>query len=48
MGSKNKLKRFRENETFTNVFKQKREEVVGDLLPLKGKWNDEFLKNENK
>ncbi|HBS52853.1 MAG TPA: tRNA (guanosine(46)-N7)-methyltransferase TrmB, partial [Flavobacterium sp.] len=29
MGSKNKLKRFKENETFTNVFQPTREEVVG-------------------
>jgi tRNA (guanine-N7-)-methyltransferase len=28
----NKLKRFKENETFTNVFQPTREEVVGDLF----------------
>jgi len=27
LGSKNKLKRFKENETFTNVFQPSREEV---------------------
>ena len=47
VGSKNKLKRFSENETFTNVFQPTREEVVGDQFPLKGKWNSEFFKNEN-
>ena len=47
MGSKNKLKRFKENETFNNVFQPSREEVVGDLFPLKGKWNTEFFKNDN-
>lgn len=47
MGSKNKLKRFSENETFDNVFQPTREEVVGDQFPLKGKWNKEFFKNDN-
>ena len=47
MGSKNKLKRFKENETFNNVFQPTREEVVGDQFPLKGKWNSEFFKNDN-
>jgi tRNA (guanine-N7-)-methyltransferase len=47
VGSKNKLKRFKENETFTNVFQPTREEVVGDLFPLKGKWNSDFFKNDN-
>jgi tRNA (guanine-N7-)-methyltransferase len=40
VGSKNKLKRFRENETFTNVFQPTREEVVGDLSSKK--WNKDF------
>ena len=47
MGSKNKLKRFRENETFQNVFQPTREEVVSNQFPLKGKWNSDFFKNEN-
>ena len=47
VGSKNKLKRFSENETFTNVFQPTREEVVGDQFPLKGKWNSDFFKNDN-
>lgn len=47
VGSKNKLKRFKENETFTNVFQPTREEVVGDQFPLRGKWNSEFFKNDN-
>ena len=37
MGSKNKLKRFLENETFTNVLQPSRQEIV-DGFPLKGKW----------
>lgn len=47
MGSKNKLKRFKENETFTNVFQPSREEVVGNEFPLKGNWNTTFFKNDN-
>lgn len=47
MGSKNKLKRFKENETFNNVFQPTREELVNNQFPLKGKWNQEFFKNEH-
>ncbi len=47
MGSKNKLKRFKENETFENVFQPSREEVVSDLFALKGNWNRNFFKNNN-
>ncbi|WP_010518122.1 tRNA (guanosine(46)-N7)-methyltransferase TrmB [Croceivirga radicis] len=45
MGSKNKLKRFKENETFANVIQPTREEVVGNF-EHKGKWKD-FFKNDN-
>jgi tRNA (guanine-N7-)-methyltransferase len=45
LGSKNKLKRFKENESFANVLQPTREEVVGDFS-LKGKWNT-FFKNDN-
>ena len=45
MGSKNKLKRFRENETFPNVEQPTREEVL-DEFHLKGKWST-FFKNDN-
>ncbi|WP_420378276.1 tRNA (guanosine(46)-N7)-methyltransferase TrmB [Gilvibacter sp.] len=47
MGSKNKLKRFRENETFDNVIQPTREEVVTNALKLKGNWNREVFKNDN-
>ena len=47
MGSKNKLKRFKENETFINVFQPSREEMVSGNFSLKGKWNAEFFKNDN-
>ncbi|WP_435261111.1 tRNA (guanosine(46)-N7)-methyltransferase TrmB [Tenacibaculum sp. nBUS_03] len=45
MGSKNKLKRFKENDTFSNVIQPTREEVIGDFQ-YKGKWRD-FFKNDN-
>jgi tRNA (guanine-N7-)-methyltransferase len=45
LGSKNKLKRFHENETFSNVIQPTREEVTTHF-PYKGKWN-EFFKNGN-
>lgn len=47
MGSKNKLKRFRENETFANVLQPSREELICEKFPLKGKWNEAYFKNEN-
>lgn len=47
MGSKNKLKRFRENETFGNVFQPTRDELVSNSFTLKGKWNASVFKNEN-
>ena len=47
MGSKNKLKRFKENETCANVFQPTREEVVGGEFSLKGKWRSDFFKNDN-
>ena len=47
MGSKNKLKRFKENETFSNVIQPTREEVLNNTLILKGNWNRNFFKNQN-
>jgi|TARA_R110000751_G_scaffold29793_6_gene76755 tRNA (guanine-N7-)-methyltransferase len=47
VGSKNKLKRFRENETFDNVFQPKREDLVDSEYELKGNWNANVFKNDN-
>ena len=47
MGSKNKLKRFKENETFDNVVQPTREELVTKEFRLKGNWNRDFFKNNN-
>ncbi|UUV22039.1 tRNA (guanosine(46)-N7)-methyltransferase TrmB [Paenimyroides aestuarii] len=47
MGSKNKLKRFRENETFSNVYQPTREALTTNIFSFKGKWNKEVFKNNN-
>lgn len=47
MGSKNKQKRFKENETFANVLQPTRDELVNQSYPLKGQWNTSFFKNNN-
>lgn len=47
MGKKNKLKRFAENETFTNFFHYSYEQIQMAEFPLKGKWRAGFFKNEN-
>ena len=46
MGSKNKLKRFRENETFSNVVQPTREEILSGEFPYKGNWQKDFFKND--
>jgi tRNA (guanine-N7-)-methyltransferase len=46
VGSKNKLKRFRENDTFSNVVQPTRETILANEFPLKGTWNT-FFKNDN-
>jgi tRNA (guanine-N7-)-methyltransferase len=45
LGSKNKLRRFKENETFLNLIQPTREELLSEFN-LKGNWKDEF-KNDN-
>jgi len=47
LGSKNKLKRFKENDTFPNVVQPTREEITNNKFPYKGKWNSEVFKNDN-
>lgn len=47
MGSKNKLRRFKENETFTNVFQPTRDELVNTNFNLKGHWQKDVFKNKN-
>jgi len=46
VGSKNKQKRFRENETFSNLFQPDRQTLLDDNFSLKGKWNEVYFKNK--
>jgi tRNA (guanine-N7-)-methyltransferase len=43
---KNKLKRFEENKTLANVIEPTREEALSNF-PLKGRWHQDFFKNNN-
>lgn len=47
MGSKNKLRRFKENETFSNVFQPSRVELVSSNFNLKGNWRNKVFENNN-
>jgi tRNA (guanine-N7-)-methyltransferase len=47
VGSKNKLKRFKENETFNNVYQPNREVLLSDAFDLKGQWHQKVFKNDN-
>jgi len=46
VGSKNKLKRFKENETFSNVYQPKREQLLNGEFEFKGQWRSKVFKNE--
>jgi len=46
MGSKNKLKRFRENESFSNVVQPARDQVLSGKFPHRGQW-DRFFGNDH-
>jgi len=46
LGSKNKLKRFKENESFANVLQPTRETLLADTFKFKGKWAS-FFGNSN-
>jgi tRNA (guanine-N7-)-methyltransferase len=46
VGSKNKLKRFKENESFNNVIQPGRDEVTAGLFSLRGRW-DVFFENSH-
>ncbi|MFD0990214.1 tRNA (guanosine(46)-N7)-methyltransferase TrmB [Mariniflexile jejuense] len=47
MGSKNKQRRFKENETFDNVYQPTRDALVNNNFILKGNWNQSVFKNNN-
>ncbi|MEC8239455.1 MAG: tRNA (guanosine(46)-N7)-methyltransferase TrmB, partial [Bacteroidota bacterium] len=45
MGSKNKLKRFQENETLPNVIQPNRESLVNESFGYKANWHTYFENN---
>lgn len=47
MGKKNKLERFAENKTFPNLFEYSFERLKTEGFPLKGRWKQDFFKNDN-
>lgn len=47
MGSKDKLKRFRENETFSCLLQPRTEEVLRRDHPVKGNWGRDMFHNSN-
>lgn len=46
MSSKNKLYKFRENETFERLLQPATEEVLGKDHPIKGKWGEKIFGND--
>lgn len=44
---KNKLERFAENKTFNNLFEYSFERIKTEGFPLKGRWKQDFFKNDN-
>lgn len=44
---KDKLRKFRENETFACLLQPRTEEVLNCDHPMKGRWNDQMFKNGN-
>ena len=47
MGSKNKLKRFVENESFKNVVQPSRDELIEKNFKQYGSWRKQVFKNSN-
>ena len=45
--AKNKLRRFSEMKEWSNVFEPTLDEKYKEPFPLKGKWNQDFFKNDN-
>ena len=44
---KNKLTKFAEMASYSNVFQYPFEKLKSEVFPLKGKWNEEYFRNEN-
>lgn len=44
---KNKLTKFAEMASYSNVFQYPFEKLKSEVFPLKGRWNEEYFRNEN-
>lgn len=44
---KNKLTKFAEMASYSNVFQYPFEKLKSEAFPLKGRWNEEYFRNEN-
>ena len=47
MSKKNKLERFAENKTFSNLFEYSYERIMEEGFPLQGRWHEDFFCNPN-
>lgn len=47
MSGKNKLAKFRENETFECLFQPLSDDMIADNFSLKGHWNEQVFHNDN-
>jgi tRNA (guanine-N7-)-methyltransferase len=47
VSGKDKLRKFKENETFTSLYQPALDDIFGKNYKFKGKWNTEVFKNNN-
>ena len=47
MSGKNKLAKFRENETFECLLQPSSDDMLAGNFPIKGRWNEEVFHNDN-
>jgi len=47
VGSKNKLKRFKENETFSNVLQPSRTDLLNNAFEFRRNWASDYFKNDH-
>ena len=47
MSKKNKLQKFEENKSFSNLFQYSYEKIMDEGFPLQGRWHSEFFHNDS-
>lgn len=47
MSGKDKLRKFRENESFGCLLQPANEDVIGKIHPIRGKWHEQMFHNDN-